>query len=154
MIVEIEVSIGELYDIVTILKIKKDWIKDSEKLFNINKELIYLENKILNNDPQVNNLVDELYKINSKLWDIENSKRRCEAENNFGWDFIQLARDVYIYNDKRAEIKRKINVLTYSDVVEEKEYTNYKWKNFLYIFQKMVESLLEKVISSKIRLFL
>tara|TARA_Y200000002_G_scaffold266497_1_gene221494 strand:- start:3298 stop:3678 length:381 start_codon:yes stop_codon:yes gene_type:complete len=126
MKVEIEVSIGELYDKVTILKIKKDRIKDSEKLFNINKELIYLENKILNNDPQVNNLVDALYKINSKLWDIENSKRRCEAENNFGWDFIQLARDVYIYNDKRAEIKRKINVLTYSDVVEEKEYTNYK----------------------------
>ncbi len=126
MKIEIEVSIGELYDKVTILKIKKDRIKDSEKLFNINKELIYLENKILNNDPQVNNLVDALYKINSKLWDIENSKRRCEAENNFGWDFIQLARDVYIYNDKRAEIKRKINVLTYSDVVEEKEYTNYK----------------------------
>ena len=126
MKVEIEVSIGELYDKVTILKIKKDRIKDSEKLFNINKELIYLENKILNNDPQVNNLVDELYKINSKLWDIENSKRRCEVENNFGWDFIQLARDVYIYNDKRAEIKRKINVLTYSDVVEEKEYTKYK----------------------------
>ena len=126
MKVEIEVSIGELYDKVTILKIKKDRIKDSEKLFNINKELIYLQNKILNNDPQVNNLVDELYKINSKLWDIENSKRRCEAENNFGWDFIQLARDVYIYNDKRAEIKRKINVLTYSDVVEEKEYTKYK----------------------------
>ena len=126
MKVEIEVSIGELYDKVTILKIKKDRIKDSEKLFNINKELIYLENKILNNDPQVNNLVDELYKINSKLWDIENSKRRCEAENNFGWDFMQLARDVYIYNDKRAEIKRKINVLTYSDVVEEKEYTKYE----------------------------
>ena len=126
MKVEIEVSIGELYDKVTILKIKKDRIKDSEKLFNINKELIYLENKILNNDPQVNNLVDELYKINSKLWNIENSKRRCEAENNFGWDFIQLARDVYIWNDKRAEIKKKINVLTYSDVVEEKEYTQYK----------------------------
>ena len=126
MKVEIEVSIAELYDKVTILRIKKDRIKDSKKLFNINKDLIYLENKILNNDPQVNNLVDELYKINSKLWDIENSKRRCEAENNFGWDFIQLARDVYIYNDKRAEIKRKINVLTYSDVVEEKEYTKYK----------------------------
>ena len=126
MKVEIEVSIGELYDKVTILKIKKDRIKDSEKLFNINKELIYLENKILNNDPQVNNLVDELYKINSKLWNIENSKRRCEAENNFGWDFIQLARDVYIWNDKRAEIKKKINVLTYSDVIEEKEYTEYK----------------------------
>ena len=126
MKVEIEVSIGELYDKVTILKIKKDRIKDSEKLFNINKELIYLENKILNNDPQVNNLVDELYKINSKLWTIENSKRRCEAENNFGWDFIQLARDVYIWNDKRAEIKKKINLLTNSDVIEEKEYTEYK----------------------------
>tara|TARA_B100000242_G_scaffold294234_1_gene275637 strand:- start:3009 stop:3389 length:381 start_codon:yes stop_codon:yes gene_type:complete len=126
MKVEIEVSIGELYDKVTILKIKKDRIKDSEKLFNINKELIYLENKILNNDPQVNNLVDELYKINSKLWNIENSKRRCEAENNFGWDFIQLARDVYIWNDKRAEIKKKINLLTSSDVIEEKEYTEYK----------------------------
>lgn len=126
MKVEIEVSIGELYDKVTILKIKKDRIKDSEKLFNINKELIYLENKILNNDPQVNNLVDELYKINSKLWNIENSKRRCEAENNFGWDFIQLARDVYIWNDKRAEIKKKINLLTNSDVIEEKEYTEYK----------------------------
>ena len=126
MKVEIEVSIGELYDKVTILKINKDRIKDSEKLFNINKELIYLENKILNNDPQVNNLVDELYKINSKLWNIENSKRRCEAENNFGWDFIQLARDVYIWNDKRAEIKKKINLLTNSDVIEEKEYTEYK----------------------------
>ncbi len=126
MKVEIEVSIGELYDKVTILKIKKDRIKDSEKLFNINKELIYLENKILNNDPQVNNLVDELYKINSKLWNIENSKRRCEAENNFGWDFIQLARDVYIWNDKRAEVKKKINLLTNSDVIEEKEYTEYK----------------------------
>mgnify|MGYP001398343276 FL=1 len=126
MKVEIEVSIGELYDKVTILKIKKDRIKDSEKLFNINKELINLENKILNNDPQVNNLVDELYKINSKLWNIENSKRRCEAENNFGWDFIQLARDVYIWNDKRAEIKKKINLLTSSDVIEEKEYTEYK----------------------------
>ena len=126
MKVEIEVSIGELYDKVTILKIKKDRIKDSEKLFNINKELIYLENKILNNDPQVNNLIDELYKINSKLWNIENSKRRCEAENNFGWDFIQLARDVYIWNDKRAEVKKKINLLTNSDVIEEKEYTEYK----------------------------
>jgi len=126
MKVEIEVSIGELYDKVTILRIKKDRIKDSKKLFNINKELIYLENKILNNDPQVNNLVDELYKINSKLWNIENSKRRCEAENNFGWDFIQLARDVYIWNDKRAEIKKKINLLTNSDVIEEKEYTEYK----------------------------
>jgi len=81
---------------------------------------------MLNNDPVIQNLADELFQINSKLWDIENSKRRCEAENNFGYDFIQLARDVYIYNDRRAEIKKKINTLTYSDVVEEKEYTSYK----------------------------
>ena len=64
--------------------------------------------------------------LNKFNWGHRNSKRRCEAENNFGYDFIQLARDVYIYNDRRAEIKKKINTLTYSDVVEEKEYTSYK----------------------------
>tara|TARA_B100001287_G_scaffold4219_2_gene3168 strand:- start:7471 stop:7851 length:381 start_codon:yes stop_codon:yes gene_type:complete len=126
MKIEVEVSVGELYDKISILRIKKDRIKDLDKLFNINKELIYLENKMLNNDPAIEKLADELFQINSKLWDIENSKRRCESENNFGYDFIQLARDVYIYNDKRAEIKKKINILTYSDVVEEKEYTSYK----------------------------
>tara|TARA_B100000925_G_C21758301_1_gene366610 strand:+ start:111 stop:491 length:381 start_codon:yes stop_codon:yes gene_type:complete len=126
MKIEIEVSVGELYDKISILRIKKNKILNPDKLFNINKELIYLENKMLNNDPVIQNLADELFQINSKLWDIENSKRRCEAENNFGYDFIQLARDVYIYNDRRAEIKKKINTLTYSDVVEEKEYTSYK----------------------------
>ena len=126
MKVEIEVSIGELYDKVTILRIKKDRIKDSKKLFNINKELIYLESKLYNHGAEIESYFQQLYEINSKLWDIENSKRRCEAENNFGWDFIQLARDVYIWNDKRAEIKKKINVLTCSDVIEEKEYTEYK----------------------------
>lgn len=126
MKVEIEVSIGELYDKITILRIKKERVTDSNKLQNIIKELDYLENKVLNNDPVVENLTKELFEINSKLWDIENSKRRCEAENNFGWGFIQLARDVYLYNDKRAEIKRKINIHTDSDVVEEKEYTEYE----------------------------
>ena len=80
----------------------------------------------MNNDPIVENLTKELFEINSKLWDIENNKRRCESENNFGWGFIQLARDVYFYNDKRAEIKRKINIHTNSDVVEEKQYTDYE----------------------------
>ena len=115
-----------MYDKISILRIKKQRIQDPDKLFNINKELIYLENKVLNNDPALDKLADRLFQINSRLWDIENNKRKCEAENNFGYDFIQLARDVYIYNDKRAEIKKKINVLTYSDVVEEKEYTRYK----------------------------
>jgi len=126
MKVEIEVSIGELYDKITILRIKKERITDADKLHNIKKELQYLENKVLNNDPIIENLTKELFEINSKLWDIENNKRRCESENNFGWGFIQLARDVYIWNDKRAEIKKKINLLTSSDVIEEKEYTEYK----------------------------
>ncbi len=126
MKVEIEVSIGELYDKITILRIKKERITDADKLDNIKKELQYLENKVLNNDPIVENLTKELFEINSKLWDIENNKRRCESENNFGWGFIQLARDVYFYNDKRAEIKRKINIHTNSDVVEEKQYTDYE----------------------------
>ena len=126
MKVEIQVSVGELLDKISILKIKKARIKDDKKLFNINKELIYLESKLYKHGAEIEHYFQQLYEINSKLWDIENSKRRCEAENNFGWDFIQLARDVYIWNDKRAEIKKKINVLTYSDVVEEKEYTNYK----------------------------
>ena len=126
MKVEIEVSIGELYDKITILRIKKDRITDADKLQNIKKELQYLENKVLNNDPIVENLTKELFEVNSKLWDIENNKRRCESENNFGWGFIQLARDVYFYNDKRAEIKRKINIHTNSDVVEEKQYTDYE----------------------------
>ena len=126
MKVEIEVSIGELYDKITILRIKKERITDADKLHNIKKELQYLENKVLNNDPIIENLTKELFEVNSKLWDIENNKRRCESENNFGWGFIQLARDVYFYNDKRAEIKRKINLHTNSDVIEEKEYTEYK----------------------------
>ena len=126
MKVEIEVSIGELYDKITILRIKKERITDADKLHNIKKELQYLENKVLNNDPIMENLTKELFEVNSKLWDIENNKRRCESENNFGWGFIQLARDVYFYNDKRAEIKRKINIHTNSDVVEEKQYTDYE----------------------------
>ena len=126
MKVEIEVSIGELYDKITILRIKKERITDADKLHNIKKELQYLENKVLNNDPIVENLTKELFEVNSKLWEIENNKRRCESENNFGWGFIQLARDVYFYNDKRAEIKRKINIHTNSDVVEEKQYTDYE----------------------------
>ena len=126
MKIEIEVSIGELYDKITILRIKKDRMTDTDKLENINKELKYLEHKLINNDPVIDNLTKELFDVNSMLWDIDNNKRRCEAENNFGWGFIQLARDVYFYNDKRAEIKRKINLHTNSDVIEEKEYTEYK----------------------------
>ena len=125
MKVSIEVSVGELFDKITILRIKQKKLTDEEQLDNVNKELSYLENQAFNNDPEVNALVEELYLINSKLWDIENHKRQCEADQVFGSRFIKLARDVYIKNDDRAKIKKMINIITKSDVIEEKEYTKY-----------------------------
>tara|TARA_B100001113_G_scaffold228205_1_gene187351 strand:- start:4909 stop:5286 length:378 start_codon:yes stop_codon:yes gene_type:complete len=125
MMVSIEVSVGELFDKITILKIKQKKLTDKEQLENVNKELAYLESKAFNNDPEVNALVAELESINEQLWDIENSKRKCEADKMFGAKFVRLARDVYIKNDDRAKIKKMINVITNSDVVEEKDYTKY-----------------------------
>jgi len=124
MMVSIEVSVGELFDKITILKIKQKKLTNQEQLENVNKELEYLENKAFNNDPEVNVLVEQLYEINEKLWDIENGKRKCEANKTFGTKFVQLARDVYMKNDDRATIKKLINVITKSSIVEEKEYTN------------------------------
>ena len=125
MMVSIEVSVGELFDKITILKIKQKKLKDQEQLENVNKELAYLESKAFNNDPEVNALVAELESINEQLWDIENGKRKCEADKNFGSNFVKLARDVYIKNDDRAKIKLEINNLTGSKIKEIKEYTNY-----------------------------
>jgi len=125
MMVSIEVSVGELFDKITILKIKQKKLTDKEQLENVNKELAYLESKAFNNDPEVNALVEELESINEQLWDIENGKRKCEADKIFGDKFIKLARDVYFKNDDRAKIKKLINVITKSDVVEEKDYTKY-----------------------------
>lgn len=124
--VSIEVSVGELFDKITILKIKQKKLKDQEQLENVNKELAYLESKAFNNDPEVNALVAELESINEQLWDIENGKRKCEADKNFGSNFVKLARDVYIKNDDRAKIKKMINIITKSDIIEEKEYTQYE----------------------------
>ena len=125
MMVSIVVSVGELFDKITILKIKQKKLTNQEQLENVNKELEYLENKAFNNDPEVNVLVEQLYEINEKLWDIENDKRKCEANKTFGTKFVQLARDVYMKNDDRATIKKLINVITKSSIVEEKEYTKY-----------------------------
>ena len=124
--VSIEVSVGELFDKITILKIKQKKLKDQEQLENVNKELAYLESKAFNNDPEVNALVAELESINEQLWDIENGKRKCEADKNFGSNFVKLARDVYIKNDDRAKIKKMINIITKSYIIEEKEYTQYE----------------------------
>ena len=123
--VSIEVSVGELFDKITILKIKQKKLTDEDQLSNIGKELEYLEDKAFTNDPEVNALVEELQSINEQLWDIENSKRQCEADKSFGSRFVKLARDVYIKNDDRAKIKKMINIITKSGIVEEKDYTKY-----------------------------
>ena len=126
MKIEIKISVGELFDKITILRIKQQRLTNKEQLENVQKELVYLEDRGFYNDPEVNALVDELQKINELLWDIENAKRLCEANKDFDDDFIELARQVYIQNDNRARIKKMINIITNSDIVEEKEYTNYQ----------------------------
>ena len=125
MIVLAPISVGELIDKITILKIKSNLIKDADKLFNIEKELQSLEelkdelNLDLNN---VDPLQQQLYKVNVELWHIENFKRECEKNQTFDSVFIETARQVYLKNDLRAEIKRRINDIAGSTIVEEKSY--------------------------------
>ena len=124
----IEVSIGELLDKISILEIKQEKIKNPEKLKFINNEYTILKKQLENNiksDQKINELFETLKKINSKLWDIEDNKRRCEKEKNFGEEFIKLSRDVHFLNDDRAKIKLEINNHTGSSIKEVKEYTNY-----------------------------
>ena len=125
MMVSIEVSVGELFDKITILRIKQNKLTDQDQLANVGKELEYLEDKAFTNDPEVNVLVEQLQEINEALWDIENGKRKCEADKSFSSKFVKLARDVYIKNDDRAKIKKMINIITKSSIVEEKDYTKY-----------------------------
>tara|TARA_B110000483_G_scaffold149901_1_gene178546 strand:+ start:509 stop:895 length:387 start_codon:yes stop_codon:yes gene_type:complete len=128
MLIKIPVSVGELVDKITILEIKKKIIKDKKKLINIKNELEFL-NDILKKKVKLDNLIKKeissLKKINMKLWVIEDGKRNCETNKNFGKKFLLLARNVYIYNDKRAKIKLNINMLTGSKIIEEKSYNKY-----------------------------
>jgi len=120
-----EISAGELIDKITILEIKKAKITDKSKLVEIEKELSSLNSALKNNITdfsQISELKDSLKKINLRLWDIEDKKRKAEKENNFDKSFIQLARDVYKYNDERAKIKLKINNLLGSNIKEVKSY--------------------------------
>tara|TARA_B100000579_G_C22813218_1_gene846380 strand:+ start:1544 stop:1939 length:396 start_codon:yes stop_codon:yes gene_type:complete len=120
-----EISAGELIDKITILEIKKAKITDKSKLVEIEKELSSLNSALKNNITdlsQISELKDSLKKINLRLWDIEDKKRNAEKENNFDKSFIQLARDVYKYNDERAKIKLKINNLLGSNIKEVKSY--------------------------------
>ena len=124
-----EISVGELFDKITILNIKTQKIHDSEKLLNIEKELNFLNHQTSNinvkDQELLNRNIEKLQLINEELWDIENYKRECEANKDFGEKFIQLSRDVHFKNDIRAQLKKEINLLTDSTVVEEKEYSKY-----------------------------
>ena len=124
----VEVSIGELLDKISILEIKKEKIKDAEKLKFINNEHSILKNQLEENiksDEKLNNLYQSLKVINAKLWIIEDDKRQCEKDKNFGEKFIKLSRDVHFLNDDRAKIKLEINNHTGSTIKEIKEYTSY-----------------------------
>ena len=124
----VEVSVGELLDKISILEIKKEKIKDAEKLKFINNEHSILKNQLdenIKSDEKLNNLFQSLKEINSKLWVIEDDKRQCEREKDFGEKFIKLSRDVHFLNDDRAKIKLEINNYTGSTIKEIKEYTSY-----------------------------
>ena len=124
----VEVSIGELLDKITILEIKQEKIKDPEKLKFISNEHSILKDQLNNNiktDDKLNKLFQSLKDINSKLWVIEDNKRQCEKDKNFGEKIIKLSRDVHFLNDDRAKIKLKINNHTGSVIKEIKEYTSY-----------------------------
>jgi len=124
----VEVSIGELLDKISILEIKQEKIKDPEKLKFINNEHSILKDQLGNNvnsDNKLNNLYKSLKEINAKLWVIEDDKRQCEKDKDFGEKFIKLSRDVHFLNDDRAKIKLEINNHTGSVIKEIKEYTSY-----------------------------
>ena len=120
-----ESSVGDLIDRITILEIKKTKIVDQEKLKEVNKEhnsLINTMNKVLKDISKISKFKEQLKSINLKLWDIEDGKRLAEKNNDFGSKFIELARNVYKYNDERAKIKSKINEALNSNIKEVKSY--------------------------------
>tara|TARA_B100001248_G_C27060810_1_gene309486 strand:+ start:153 stop:551 length:399 start_codon:yes stop_codon:yes gene_type:complete len=123
-----EISVGELLDKISILEIKLKNIKDEQKIKIISKELESL-NYSLKKDvritDEIKSLYEDLKKINIKLWSIEDGKRDCERNGDFGEKFIQLARSVYIENDQRAKIKNKINKISGSNISEVKSYDQY-----------------------------
>ena len=124
----VEVSVGELLDKISILEIKQEKIKDQEKLEFINLEHRILKDQLNQNvktDEKLENLFQSLKAINAKLWVIEDDKRQCEKDKDFGEKFIKLSRDVHFLNDDRAKIKLEMNNYTGSKIKEIKEYTSY-----------------------------
>ena len=123
-----EISAGELLDKITILEIKLVKINDKESLLEINKEYNSLketQNSNIKLTKNLENLIKELKEVNLKLWDIEDNKRICEKNKDFGKVFVDLSRNVYLNNDNRARIKSEINKLLGSNIKEVKQYVNY-----------------------------
>ncbi len=127
MSIMVPVSWGEVFDKITILQIKSERISDPDKLNNVRKELSELESvtqsAIL--PPGLDSVIDALRVANAKLWDIEDDIRDCEREGSFGEEFVRLARAVYYTNDERAALKKEINMLMGSELIEEKSYSSY-----------------------------
>ena len=124
----VEVSVGELLDKISILEIKKKKIKDLEKLKFINDEYNILKdqlNKNVKSNEKLEKLFQSLKEINAKLWAIEDAKRLCEKNSDFGDKFIKLSREIHFLNDDRSKVKLEINNHTGSKIKEIKEYTNY-----------------------------
>ena len=124
----VEVSVGELLDKISILEIKREKIKDEKNLKFINDEYKILKDELdqnIKSDEKLEKLFQSLKQINAKLWIIEDDKRLCEKNSDFGEKFVKLSRDVHFLNDDRAKIKLEINDLTGSKIKEIKEYTSY-----------------------------
>lgn len=129
MTIKVELAYGELLDKITILQIKSERITDENKLFNVNKELGLLNNLWKLDEKSsvdISNEFSALKEINEKIWDIEDGIRDKERDKEFDQAFIELARSVYFSNDKRAEIKRAINLKLGSELIEEKSYSDYE----------------------------
>lgn len=128
MNISIEVSVGELIDKITILAIKLARISDPARIANVRKEHEILTAAYavkITETPELLNLKNALMSVNEELWDIEDRIRNCERQQDFGSSFVQLARTVYRTNDRRAALKREINELLNSDLIEEKSYSAY-----------------------------
>lgn len=126
--IRVPVSFGELFDKVTILEIKRDKMDDASKLVNVRKELTLLEElreRRVEKSQALEKLVARLKGVNADLWEIEDAIRDCERREEFGDDFVSLARSVYKKNDERSQLKREINELLGSEIVEEKSYRDY-----------------------------
>ena len=124
----VEVSVGELLDKISILEIKKSKISNTTKLKFINQEYQILKSELeknIKNLEKIEKLFNNLKEVNLKLWSIEDDKRKCEKDKNFGEKFIKLSRNVHFLNEERAKIKLEINEATGSKIKEIKEYTNY-----------------------------